>query len=238
MGWSYKFWINNFYKEKTKTENFLQEYSKHFNTVEVNSTFYRIPTISTLEKWNNQTKKGFLFSLKAPKKITHEKTFETNSDYLDYFLNNVTYLNSKLGPILFQFPPSFKKSKINYLRDLISLLPKKQKYAFEFRNKSWFEESVYNLLTENNIALVLGDGQWLTNFEKITADFVYFRWKGNRKQIKGTTGKVEKERDIDIRKWAEKIKIFLEKAEFFGYFSKYYSGHPPTDVKKILSYLN
>ena len=79
MGWSYNFWISNFYLSRTKPENFLEEYSKHFDTVEVNSSFYRIPSISTLEQWKNQTPKNFLFSLKVPNKITHQKT-EINSE--------------------------------------------------------------------------------------------------------------------------------------------------------------
>lgn len=234
MGWSYNSWKNNFYSANTKPENFLEEYCTHFNTVEVNSSFYRIPSIATLEKWKNQATKNFLFTIKAPKKITHEKTFRVNSDYIDNFFTNITHLNNKLGPILFQFPPRLKSNKIDILKDLISVLPNKHRYVFEVRHNSWFDDPFFKLLSENKIALVLGDSPWSNKIENITTNFAYFRWEGDRKQIKGTTGKTEKERSYDTKKWAEKIKLLLERIEVFGYFSKYYSGHPPTDAKQLL----
>jgi uncharacterized protein YecE (DUF72 family) len=237
MGWRYNFWRKNFYSINSKPENFLEEYSKYFDTVEVNSSFYRIPSVTTLEKWKKQTPKNFLFSIKAPKKITHDRTFQINSNYIDYFLTSINKLNKKLGPILFQFPPNFKIDKIGFLKNLISVLPKKQRYAFEVRNKSWLKEPFYKLLIENNIALVLGDSKWLENIIKITSNFIYFRWEGNRKQIKGTTGNIEKKKSDEIEKWGKKINQLLEKTEVFGYFSKYYSGHPPTDAKQILTFL-
>ena len=237
MGWSYNFWINNFYPVHTKPENFLEEYSKHFNTVEVNSTFYRAPSVSTLENWKNQTKTEFLFSVKIPKKITHEK-MSNDQEYLDYFLNNISHLGSTLGPLLLQFPPRFKSDRFDSLKDLVSILPKKHRYTIEVRHKSWLEDIFYDFLEENKIALVFGDGPWQHGIERITADFVYFRWEGNRKQIRGNLGKVEKERIIDIKKLAEKIGSFADKIDVFGYFSKYYSGHPPTDAKLLQKYLN
>ena len=234
MGWSYNFWVNNFYPPATKPENFLKEYSKFFNTVEVNSSFYRVPTVTTLENWKKQTPENFLFSLKVPKKITHEKM---SVDYLDYFLNNIIHLESKLGPLLFQFPPSFKPDMFDSLKDLFSVLPKKHRYALEIREKNWFEDHFYSFLEENKIALVLGDSHWLHKIERVTTEFTYFRWEGNRKQINGTLGKVEKERTNDTKKWAKKIQTISNKLDVFGYFSKYYSGHPPTDAQQLLKYL-
>ena len=124
MGWSYNFWVNNFYPPNTKPEDFLQEYSKHFNTLEVNSSFYRVPSTSTIKNWDDQTKSNFLFSIKAPQKITHGKLAEENSDYLDFFLNNVSILGTKLGPILFQFPPTFKSEKFESPKILFLFYPK------------------------------------------------------------------------------------------------------------------
>jgi uncharacterized protein YecE (DUF72 family) len=236
MGWSYSFWKNNFYSPHSKPENFLEEYSEHFNTVEVNSSFYRVPSISTLENWSNQTAKNFCFALKVPKKITH-KNKKLDSDHLEYFLDTVSHLGSKLGPLLFQFPSSFKLARHNFLEDLVSLLPKNNRYAFEVRNSSWLNERFYDFLSENNISLVLGDSQWLKKTKKITSDFVYFRWEGDRKQINGTKGIMEKERSDDLKIWSQKIISLPDQIEVFGYFSKYYSGHPPTDVKKLITHL-
>lgn len=236
MGWSYIFWKNNIYSSQSKPENFLEEYSKHFNTVEVNSSFYRVPSVSTLKNWKNQTSKNFCFALKVPKRITHENK-KLDSDHLEYFLDTITSLGSKLGPLLFQFPYSFKLSRINFLKDLVSILPKNNRCAFEVRNNSWLTDEFYSFLSEKSIALVLGDSPWLDEIEKITTDFVYFRWEGDRKQIKGTKGIIEKERSDDLKKWAQKIMSLPDEVEVYGYFSKYYSGHPPTDVKQLLDYL-
>ncbi|MEJ2271217.1 MAG: DUF72 domain-containing protein, partial [Candidatus Bathyarchaeota archaeon] len=98
-------------------------------------------------------------------------------------------------------------------------------------------DQFYSLLSENNIALVLGDSIWLEEIEKITSNLVYFRWEGERKQIRGTKGIVEKERSDDLRKWSNKILSLPDELEIYGYFSKYYSGHPPTDAKQLLTYL-
>ena len=111
MGWSYSFWKENFYPPQTNPEDFLREYSKHFNTVEVNSTFYRIPKISIIKNWLNQTKSDFIFSMKAPKKITHGQYPDEKSEYLDFFFNTIINLGKKLGPIIFQFPEYFKSTK-------------------------------------------------------------------------------------------------------------------------------
>jgi uncharacterized protein YecE (DUF72 family) len=236
MGWSYNFWKSNFYSSQSKPENFLEEYSKHFNTVEVNSSFYHVPSISTLENWKNQTPKNFCFALKVPKRITHENK-KLDFDYLEYFLDTIVHLGSKLGPVLFQFPYSFKLVRFDFLKDLVSTLPKNNRYAFEVRNKSWLTDQFYSFLIENNIALVLGDSQWLDEIEKTTSDFAYFRWEGDRKQIKGTKGTIEKERNNDLEKWSQKILSLPDEVDIYGYFSKYYSGHPPTDAKQLLNYL-
>lgn len=236
MGWSYNFWKNNFYSSQSKSENFLEEYSRIFDTVEVNSSFYRVPSISTLENWKKQTSKNFCFALKVPKRITHENK-KLDLNYLEYFLDTISNLGSKLGPLLFQFPNRFKFVRIDFLKDLVSILPKNLRFAFEIRNKSWLIDQFYIFLRENNISLVLGDSPWLDEIEKITSNLVYFRWEGDRKQIQGTKGIIERERNDDLKKWAKKILSLPDEVEVYGYFSKYYSGHPPTDVKRLLSYL-
>jgi uncharacterized protein YecE (DUF72 family) len=238
MGWSYNFWKDQFYSSDIKPENFLHEYSKHFDTVEVHNTFYRIPTTSTIKNWDEQTEPGFLFSIKVPKKITHGKLAKDNSNYLDFFFTTISNLGPKIGPILFQFPPNFKFSKFAELENLISTLPKKFRYALEVRNKNWFTDKFFNFLHENKIALVLGDGPCIGDITDITTDFTYFRWKGNRKQIKGTLGIVEKDRTLDIKKLGKRIQSFSKKVKIFGYFSKYYSGNPPRDAKLLLEYLS
>jgi uncharacterized protein YecE (DUF72 family) len=234
MGWSYSFWKENFYPSQTMPEDFLREYSKHFNTVEVNSTFYRIPKIPIIRNWLNQTKSGFIFSIKAPKKITHGQYPDEKSEYLDFFFNTIVNLGKKLGPIIFQFPSYFKSTKYDSIKNFISILPKDQKIVFEFRDNSWFNEKTFQLLNENKIVLVEDEISFPKNIVNLDSIFLYIRWKGNRKKINGTLGKIEKDRTSDLEDSANKISRLIKKQEIFGYFSKYYSGHPPSDVKEIL----
>ena len=105
------------------------------------------------------------------------------------------------------------------------------------RNNSWLEDSLFEFLKEHTIALVLSDSPWLDQINKVTSSFVYFRWEGNRKQINGTKGIVEKDRTVQVQSFASKIQSFSDEMEVFCYFSKYFSGHPPTDAKKLLDFL-
>jgi len=234
MGWSYDFWVNNFYSKNSRPESFLEEYSKIFETVEVNSSFYKVPSVSVLEKWKTQTGSNFIFSLKVPKKVTHSKSIIENLDYLDYFLENIKVLKSNLGPVLFQFSYSFKFESFDGLKNLVSVLPESYRYAIEIRNKSWLDDRFYCFLEDNNICLVFSDIPWL-KVDKITADFVYFRLEGNRKKIDGTKGVIEQDKTNEIEGLAKKIMSHEEGSECFVYFSKYFSGHSPSDAKKLLS---
>jgi uncharacterized protein YecE (DUF72 family) len=239
MGWSYDFWVGNFYHSGTEPQDFLREYSKHFRTVEINSTFYRIPYERTVKKWKKQTPPDFLFSAKFPQRITHEKILRASKDDLEFFIKNVSFLGDKLGPLLLQFPHSFKSEEFDVLKDFLSILPEGKRYVVEVKHKSWLEERFYKMLTDNNVALASTDTLWMPELIEVTADFAYLRWEGNRKKIKGTTGKVEQERGKEILEWAERIKGLIDDSiEVFGYFSKYYSGHSPTDAKLLLSNLS
>ena len=238
MGWSYNFWAGNFYPEGTRPNEYLREYSKIFDTVEIDNTFYRIPSQTSLEKWNTQTPAGFLFSAKFPQIITHRKMLQDCESEVKLFLERISTLQNKLGPLLLQFPPSFGPEKTFLLRDFISRLPQKYKYAVEVRNKKMLNEKLYSVLRDNSIALTLTPILPVPETEQITTDFAYIRWEGDRRAVNGTLGKIEVDRTSDIHGWANSIMKLLEKTtQVFGYFSKYYSGHPPTDVKMLLESL-
>jgi len=237
MGWSYKFWVDNFYPKGLKAERYLVEYSKHFHTVEVDSTFYRIPYESTVAKWKDQTPSDFLFSAKFPRVITHEKMLINCEDEVVRFIEKISKLESKLGLLLLQFPSAFKPEHVHLLGDFLPKLPKGYRFAVEVRNNELLNDRFYSILRENGVALALLDRPLMRKMETIAADFTYIRWEGDRKKVKGTLGKVEVDRTADIKTWAERIKRFLDiPIEVFGYFSKYYSGHPPTDANQILRF--
>jgi uncharacterized protein YecE (DUF72 family) len=237
MGWSYGFWVRNFYPAGIKPSEFLAEYSKHLGTVEVNNTFYRVPSESTLLKWRNQTPEGFLFSAKFPQVITHKKMLKECENEVEFFTKRISTLQEKAGPLLLQFPPAFGPKEAALLGDFLPKLPIRHRYAVEVRNRKLLGDKLYSLLRENRIALAISP--LIPETQQITADFVYIRWEGDRRKVNGTLGKVEVDRTDDIRRWAQKIiRLLDETKEVFGYFSKYYSGDPPTDARQLVESLD
>ncbi|MCZ7356423.1 MAG: DUF72 domain-containing protein [Candidatus Methanoperedens sp.] len=238
MGWSYDFWTGSFYPENTSAGDLLHEYAKVFNTVEIDSTFYRIPYAETVKKWNMQTPKDFTFSAKFPRVITHDKMLKDCEREMEVFIEHMSLLEDKLGPMLMQFPAGFKPDQFDILKEFLSILPAGYRYALEVRNKKWLEEKFYDLLRDHGVALVWIDASSMPRIDTLTADFTYIRWEGDRKTINGMLGEVEKDRKSDISLWAERIRRLTgESIEVFGYFSKYYSGFPPEDARMLQSFL-
>jgi uncharacterized protein YecE (DUF72 family) len=233
MGWSYDFWKGNFYPYGVK--NLLTEYAKNFGTVEIDNTFYRIPSRENVLNWKEETPDDFIFSAKFPRKITHIKMLQDCREELEVFIEHMSLMGDKLGPLLIQLPPGFKPEMSGILKDFLASLPEGYRFAVEVRNKKWLDEKYYEMLRDNKVALTLLEHPWMPRMDTITADFTYIRWVGDRKKITGTLGKVERDRSEDIKDWAVKIKGFLgDSIEVFGYFSKSYSGYPPGDVRMLL----
>ena len=239
MGWSYSFWMGNFYPVGLDPKGFLKEYANHFDSVEIDSSFYRVPGEKVVENWRQETPEGFIFSAKFPGAITHEKMLVDCEEEVQFFIKRISLLGEKLGPLLLQFPYAFKKERYDDLKDFLSRLPKRHRYAVEVKEKKWLSDRFYRLLGDTGVALALVDHPWMPETNELTADFTYIRWEGDRKKIKGTTGAVERDRKDDISAWALRIEKFLrDSIEVYGYFSKYYSGHSPTDSKYMLSILD
>lgn len=235
MGWSYGFWKGNFYPEDLAPNEFLDYYATQFSTVEVDSTFYRIPRKQSVSDWKEQTPSGFLFSLKFPQVITHVKMLANCQEETNVFLERVSLLKEKLGVLLLQFPYAFGTEHAPLLHDFLQTLPKTHRYAVEVRNRKLLSASFYSALRDSNAALVWVDSPFMPEISEVTSDFIYVRWEGDRRRVKGTLGRIEVDRAAKIKGWADKLKPYLQKqTEIFGYFSKYYSGHPPSDVHGFL----
>lgn len=231
IGWSYNFWRGTFYPNKTAFKDYLAYYATQFNTVEVDSTFYRIPTQQTVTNWKQQTPEGFLFSPKFPQVITHVKMLKDCQPETDVFLDRAKLLWEKLGALLLQFPPNFGIEHLPDLEVFLRNLPKQYRYVVEVRNKGWLNQEFYSLLKANKVALAWAGSPLMAQVGEVTADFLYVRWGGDRKKVKGTLGKIGADREADLRLWAAKIKPFLDRqTTVFGYFGKYYSGYPPSDI--------
>jgi uncharacterized protein YecE (DUF72 family) len=155
-GWSYKEWKGSFYPPKLPQDEMLGFYASRFPTVEVNNSFYRIPSEKVLAGWAEQVTPDFRFVLKASRRITHNSRLADEDGSLEYFLRAVNPLGERLGTTLFQLPPTFKKDAVR-LRDFLARLPKRWMAALEFRHASWFDDEVYDLLRSHDAALVAVD---------------------------------------------------------------------------------
>jgi len=175
-GFAYPVWKPGFYPAKLPSNQFLKHYAGRLNSVEINYTFRRLPSASTLQAWVEATPPGFVFAVKANQRITHIQRLKNAGEATALFLRMIDPLRSarRLGPILFQLPPQLKCDAA-LLRGYLELLPADLRYAFEFRHPSWLAEPVYEALRERNVSLCVAESEKLEVPEVITADFVYYR---------------------------------------------------------------
>jgi uncharacterized protein YecE (DUF72 family) len=191
-GFSYKEWLGRFYPEKLPASEMLRYYAQHFGTVEINNTFYRMPAESMLESWAQQAPESFTFTLKAPRRITHDKRLrEIESDVAE-FARRAGVLGNKLGVLLFQLPPNLKKDLVR-LHNLLSLVPKDRRAALEFRNDSWQDQEVYDMLRANGAMLCVTDTDEGDTPVVATSDHGYVRLRRTHYD------------DDELRTWADRI---------------------------------
>jgi uncharacterized protein YecE (DUF72 family) len=233
-------WEGTFYPKGIQASEQLSYYATQFDAVELDNTFYRTPTIATVQGWYAKTPPGFLFAAKVPQVITHEKVLVDCKNDLKHFLEAMDELKEKLGPLLFQFG-YFSESKIKNgeeflarLRPFLKQLPKNYQFAVEIRNKYWLDARFADLLREHGVALALIDQSWVPRpwemkekFDLITADFTYVRWLGDRKDIEEQTAKWDKiivQREVDIAKWADLLKSLVARnIRVFAWANNHYA---------------
>lgn len=225
-GWSYEHWKKNFYPEGLPTKKWLQFYASEFSTVEINSTFYHLPLQSTITNWHEQVPKNFLFSVKASRYITHQKRLREGEKSLKLFYKTIKDLKDRMGPILFQLPPSFKMDK-ERLTEFIAQLSTDFSYVFEFRHDSWYVEEIYDLLSKNKLALCISDLKGKLSPEIITTSFTYIRLHGPKNAYQGSYGLPK------LRKWKSKIEEWAQTISVFCYFDNDEKGYAIQDAKKI-----
>ena len=223
-GFQYSEWKGNFYPEDLPTPKMLPFYAERFATTEINYTFHRIPAQKTIENWKAQTPHRFRFALKAPQKITHWSKLRDCANTIDYFCKMVTELGERLGPVLFQLPPTFKKDAdvlSSFVRELPSI-----RAAFEFRHDSWFEEEIFELLKSRNIALCIADTDAITTPKEITADYGYLRLRR------------EDYTEEDVKSWSEFVrKQNTSWSDAFVYFKHEESGIGPKLASRMTKLL-
>ena len=173
-GFQYAEWKGNFYPEDLPAAKMLPFYAERLSTTEVNYTFHRIPSAKTIDNWKQLTPEKFRFALKAPQKITHWTKLRDCADTLRYFCDIVSALGEKLGPILFQLPPTFKKDTF-VLADFVNGLSGNLRAAFEFRHESWFAEDIWEVLKSRNVALCVNETEDFAAPKIATANYGYLR---------------------------------------------------------------
>lgn len=224
-GWNYSHWKEVFYPAGLSQNKWLRYYANFFNSVELNVTFYRIVRKKTFENWYKNTPKNFYFIAKGNRFITHIKKLKGCKDSLDLFFSNSSALEEKLACVLWQFPPSYKKNLASFESFLKILKKFKVRQAFEFRNDSWFDEEVYDLLKAKDHCLCIADSSRWPCTKQLTASFVYLRFHGRDGVYSGNYS------DGTLKEWA----LFAKNAkrDVFAFFNNDSRGHA---VKNALEF--
>jgi uncharacterized protein YecE (DUF72 family) len=224
-GYNYPEWRGSFYPEKLSTTKMLPYYAERFSTVEINYTFYRMPNEKILAGWDRETPPGFKLTLKAPKRITHDARLRDCAEPLGHFLRVANTLGPKLGAILFQLPPFFKKD-LQVFDAFLGELPAGLCATFEFRHASWLDEEVYARLQAKNLALCIADSEKSSTPVRMTADYAYFRLRDE-----GYT-------PDDIAKWAGTIRAETRHCrDVYVYFKHEEAGTGPEFARLLLQEL-
>jgi uncharacterized protein YecE (DUF72 family) len=222
-GYSYAEWKGSFYPEKMSQAKMFAYYAEHFSTVEINNTFYKMPDEKLIESWRDASPENFSFALKAPQRITHVFRLKPEAaDTLQVFLARAKILGEKLGPILFQLPPNMKKD-LDRLSTFLDLLPEGTRAAFEFRNKSWFEDDVFEKLRANNVALCVADSEKIQTPPISTANYGYFRLRDEGYDDAAITG--WRDRMAELAKGWDRMHVFFKHEE---------AGKGPIFAKRLL----
>ena len=195
-GWHYKHWRGKFYPAGLKPEEQLDYYLTFFDTVEINNSFYRLPTRETFLKWHGDTPSKFLFSVKASRYITHMKKLNESEEALENFLSHAEELSEKLGTVLFQLPPGWKLNPERF-DNFLAILPENERFVFEFRNSSWYTADIYAMLRKRNCAFCIYELGGHASPLTVTADFVYVRLHGPGDKYQGSYN------NDTLKKWAE-----------------------------------
>jgi uncharacterized protein YecE (DUF72 family) len=236
--WSHESWRGSVYPPGSKPGEFIAHYARRFDTVEIDATWYRIPSEALVRKWDRDTPPGFVFSAKIPSVITHEKRLVGCEPEFQEFLRVMDLLGPKRGPLVFQFPYDFKPDQFETLEKFLGRLPQGFKFALEVRHKGWLTEKFYDLLRIRGVALVLLDLVWMPKVDVTTADWTYVRFIGDRKGIEAKTKTWEKlivDRSKEMDQWAPRIRKLLDEGTIvWAYFNNHYAGHAPGSIDLFL----
>ncbi|HZQ69619.1 MAG TPA: DUF72 domain-containing protein [Terriglobales bacterium] len=230
-GWHYKHWLGNFYPPKLPPAKMFEWYARHFRTVELNNSFYRLPTEDAFLHWRSQAPPGFTFAVKASRFITHMKKLKDPHSSVEKFFQRALLLNEKLGPVLFQLPPGWPVN-LDRLEEFLAVLPSGLRYVFEFRDESWHSESVYRILRRHNAALCVHDWRAAQGPAVITADFTYVRMHGPSGAYHGSYS------NFQLENWASRIEGWgTSLAAIYLYFNNDQGGFAVRNAQTLQGFV-
>jgi len=226
-GWYYDHWKKLFYPAGLPKSKWFEHYAQHFDTVEINNTFYHLPKEQSVQRWHNLAPKGFLYAAKANRYITHIKKLKDVSEPLERFFDRINLLKGNLGPILYQLPPSLQKN-LDLLSNFIKLLPKRRTAVFEFRHSSWYSDDTFKLLRKLKAGFCIHDMPGKESPRVVTADTIYIRFHGTTGRYSGSYSKSV------LQNWAEWLKEQSQKARgIYIYFNNDAHAHAIKNAKQL-----
>ena len=226
-GWHYKHWLGPFYPADLRPGDMLSWYMKHFDTVELNNSFYHLPTRETFDAWRRATPSSFCFAVKGSRYITHRKKLNDPAPALSRFMEPVESLGEKLGPILFQLPPRWS-CNVARLNAFLDALPTAHRYTFEFRDPSWHHPEIYRALKRHNAAFCLYELDGFKAPTQLTADFVYVRLHGPGRKYQGDYSSKQ------LRDWARRIARWRKAVRaIYVYFDNDQAGYAAKNAAEL-----
>jgi uncharacterized protein YecE (DUF72 family) len=239
QGWNYPDWIGSLYPERTKAADLLRTYARAFGTVEIDSTFYALPTEKVLRGWAEKVPRGFLFSPKLPQAITHEAGLRVPDAVLDEAFDRFRALGDALGIVLVQLPPGLAPTEFGALADFLARLPRDVRVAVEFRQKGWITRDVHQLCADHGVAIALSDGRWVPRrwllqlAERPTADFAYVRWMGPDRSLTRFHA-VQRDVSAVLEAWVPALAALAARVGLvLGYCNNHFAGHAPATIRDL-----
>ncbi|MEW6545138.1 MAG: DUF72 domain-containing protein [Nitrospirota bacterium] len=227
-GWTYPSWRGTFYPEDLPSRQYLEFYAREFPTAEVNYSFYHLPKPGTYAKWAGQVPEEFIFSVKASRLITHTKRLKEVEELWETFVRNARSLGAHLGPVLLQFPPSFRCEQSRLAAFLKEAGSSDVRLVFEFRHESWLVEEVYRLLSRHHAAFCIADSPDYPRRDVLTADFAYLRFHGRERLFASSYSQAE------LAEEAKKIRRYLKDGlDVFVYFNNDAEGHAVSNARTL-----
>ena len=241
QGWNYDTWSGRFYPRGTKSIDRLELYSRVFDTVEIDSTFYAMPPAGRFRSWYERTPAGFLFTAKLPREITHDARLVGVDDRLIEFCDRASELEEKLGPLLIQLPPDMTARERPAVDAFVRSLPRELEFAVEFRDVSWYDSQTFDLLHDLDVTMAVSVGPWLTTNAALEVAaqapgrFQYMRWLGSPRHQELDSTMIA-ERDEDLAQWAARIlELVPDRPTVYAYFNNDYQGHSPESARRLQS---